>query len=72
MSFTTIMLLILLYTALQAAKCNPHATYGGVRLLLSLCRCFFLYCSQHRVALPQDSTGFCLSYDTNIPRQVRH
>ncbi|MQM09125.1 hypothetical protein Taro_041991 [Colocasia esculenta] len=43
--------------------------YGGVRLLMSICKVFHNYCSQNKIQLKDGN--FTLSYETNIPRQVR-
>ncbi|KAM3296334.1 hypothetical protein ACQJBY_038585 [Aegilops geniculata] len=42
--------------------------YGGVRLLLAICRIFHNHCKQSGIAL--EDKNFTLSYDTNIPRQA--
>jgi glucuronokinase len=42
--------------------------YGGVRLLLAICKIFHNHCKHNSIAL--DEKNFTLSYDTNIPRQV--
>ncbi|KAK1311983.1 Glucuronokinase 1 [Acorus calamus] len=42
--------------------------YGGVRLLMAICKVFYHYCADNKIEL---KTGnFTLSYDTNIPRQT--
>ncbi|XP_043717342.1 glucuronokinase 1-like [Telopea speciosissima] len=42
--------------------------YGGVRLLMALCKVFYNYCKDNNVDL--NGGNFTLSYDTNIPRQT--
>ncbi|VAI54144.1 probable glucuronokinase 2 [Triticum dicoccoides] len=42
--------------------------YGGVRLLLAICRIFHNHCKHNGIAL--EDKNFTLSYDTNIPRQA--
>jgi glucuronokinase len=42
--------------------------YGGVRLLLAICKIFHSHCKHNGIAL--EDKNFTLSYDTNIPRQV--
>ena len=42
--------------------------YGGVRLLLAICKIFHNHCKNNGIAL--EDKNFTLSYDTNIPRQV--
>ncbi|KAJ3680843.1 hypothetical protein LUZ60_015332 [Juncus effusus] len=42
--------------------------YGGVRLLMAICKVFFNYCKQNNIDLRKEN--FTLSYDTNIPRQT--
>jgi hypothetical protein len=42
--------------------------YGGVRLLMAICKVFRNYCKENDIQLHQ--ANFSLSYDTNIPRQV--
>ncbi|XP_077216591.1 glucuronokinase 1-like isoform X3 [Tasmannia lanceolata] len=41
--------------------------YGGVRLLMAICKVFYKYCSDKKIELK--GGNFTLSYDTNIPRQ---
>ncbi|KAI5063693.1 hypothetical protein GOP47_0022240 [Adiantum capillus-veneris] len=49
-------------------RVQDEGYYGGVRLLLALCKKFYEYCSSHDISLHSDN--FTLSYDTNIPRQA--
>ncbi|XP_006297903.2 glucuronokinase 1 [Capsella rubella] len=42
--------------------------YGGVRLLMAICKIFSNYCKDNAIQLHQGN--FSLSYDTNIPRQT--
>ncbi|KAJ6842916.1 glucuronokinase 1-like [Iris pallida] len=42
--------------------------YGGVRLLMAICKVFYKYCSDNEIKLKDGN--FTLSYDTNIPRQT--
>ncbi|KAL0855896.1 hypothetical protein Bca101_061049 [Brassica carinata] len=42
--------------------------YGGVRLLMAICKVFRNYCKDNAIHLHQHN--FTLSYDTNIPRQT--
>ncbi|CAA0833782.1 Glucuronokinase 1 [Striga hermonthica] len=42
--------------------------YGGVRLLMAICKIFHNYCKENGIGLHEGN--FTLSYDTNIPRQT--
>ncbi|KAI3474928.1 hypothetical protein Pfo_030239 [Paulownia fortunei] len=42
--------------------------YGGVRLLMAICKIFHGYCKDNGISLHEGN--FRLSYDTNIPRQT--
>ncbi|XP_073296072.1 glucuronokinase 1-like [Primulina huaijiensis] len=42
--------------------------YGGVRLLVAICKTFHNHCKEHNISLHE--RNFTLSYDTNIPRQT--
>ncbi|KAA8548159.1 hypothetical protein F0562_004580 [Nyssa sinensis] len=42
--------------------------YGGVRLLMAICKVFHNYCNDNKINLHEGN--FTLSYDTNIPRQT--
>ncbi|GER41308.1 GHMP kinase family protein [Striga asiatica] len=42
--------------------------YGGVRLLMAICKIFHNYCKENGISLHEGN--FTLSYDTNIPRQT--
>ncbi|KAI5063212.1 hypothetical protein GOP47_0021759 [Adiantum capillus-veneris] len=52
----------------EVKRVQDEGYYGGVRLLLALCKKFYEYCSSHDISLHSDN--FTLSYDTNIPRQA--
>ncbi|KAJ0983940.1 hypothetical protein J5N97_002296 [Dioscorea zingiberensis] len=53
----------------QAVKrIQSEGYYGGVRLLMAICKVFYNYCSDHNIELKEEN--FTLSYDTNIPRQT--
>lgn len=62
--------LILLWWSLfgQIKRLESEGYYGGVRLLMALCKVFYKYCSDNNIELKKGN--FTLSYDTNIPRQV--
>lgn len=53
---------------LQVNRLQSEGYYGGVRLLMAICRVFHNYCKENRITL--HDRCFTLSYDTNIPRQV--
>ncbi|KAF9608923.1 hypothetical protein IFM89_012091 [Coptis chinensis] len=42
--------------------------YGGVRLLMAICKVFRKYCNENNIELK--GGNFTLNYDTNIPRQT--
>ncbi|KAF4385869.1 hypothetical protein F8388_010425 [Cannabis sativa] len=42
--------------------------YGGVRLLMAICKVFRNYCKEEKIDLHAEK--FTLSYETNIPRQT--
>ncbi|KAK4409954.1 Glucuronokinase [Sesamum angolense] len=42
--------------------------YGGVRLLMAICRIFHRHCKDNGISVHE--RNFTLSYDTNIPRQT--
>ncbi|KMT08071.1 hypothetical protein BVRB_6g143960 [Beta vulgaris subsp. vulgaris] len=42
--------------------------YGGVRLVMAICKVFYKYCKNNNIDLHEGL--FTLSYDTNIPRQT--
>ncbi|KAL8528104.1 hypothetical protein ACS0TY_005786 [Phlomoides rotata] len=42
--------------------------YGGVRLLMAICKIFHNHCEDNNISLHEGN--FKLSYDTNIPRQT--
>ncbi|XP_004304669.1 PREDICTED: glucuronokinase 1-like [Fragaria vesca subsp. vesca] len=49
-------------------RLDNEGYYGGVRLLMAICKVFSDYCKEKGIHL--DSRNFTLSYDTNIPRQT--
>ncbi|XP_028101202.1 glucuronokinase 1-like isoform X2 [Camellia sinensis] len=51
-------------------RLDNEGYYGGVRLLMAVCKVFHNYCKDNLIDL--EGGNFTLSYDTNIPRQVRH
>ncbi|XP_057482617.1 LOW QUALITY PROTEIN: glucuronokinase 1-like [Actinidia eriantha] len=48
-------------------RLNNEGYYGGVRLLMAICKVFCNYCRDNKIDL--QGGNFTLSYDTNIPRQ---
>ena len=54
---------------MQVNKLNTEGYYGGVRLLMAICKVFYKYCKDSNIDL--HGQNFTLSYDTNIPRQVK-
>ncbi|KAL9246572.1 hypothetical protein vseg_020090 [Gypsophila vaccaria] len=51
-----------------ATRLESEGYYGGVRLLMAICKVFFKYCKKNNIAL--EGGNFTISYDTNIPRQT--
>eukprot|EP00250_Pteridium_aquilinum_P035198 c8859_g1_i1 orf=106-1167(+) len=49
-------------------RVKDEGYYGGIRLLMAICKKFYEYCSSHNISI--HSGNFSLSYDTNIPRQA--
>ncbi|KAK1359459.1 Glucuronokinase 1 [Heracleum sosnowskyi] len=49
-------------------RLNSEGYYGGVRLLMAICKIFKNYCKDNGIELHDHN--FTLSYDTNIPRQT--
>ncbi|KAM0954862.1 hypothetical protein TB2_022967 [Malus domestica] len=49
-------------------RLDSEGYYGGVRLLMAICKVFFDYCKDNAIEL--EARNFTLSYDTNIPRQA--
>ncbi|BAU00940.1 hypothetical protein LR48_Vigan10g285100 [Vigna angularis] len=49
-------------------RLNSEGYYGGVRLLMAICKVFYAYCKDNAIEISDDN--FTLSYDTNIPRQA--
>lgn len=52
----------------QVNRLDSEGYYGGVRLLMAICKVFLDYCKENEIQL--EARNFTLSYDTNIPRQV--
>lgn len=52
----------------QVARVEGEGYYGGVRLLMAICKVFHAYCEVRGIIL--HDRNFTLSYDTNVPRQV--
>ena len=50
------------------SRLQSEGYYGGVRLLMAICKVFYNHCIQNNISLKAEN--FTLSYDTNIPRQV--
>lgn len=59
----------LLHLVLQVNRLQSEGYYGGVRLLMAICKVFHNYCKDNNISLHEGN--FTLSYDTNIPRQVQ-
>lgn len=53
---------------LQVNRLNNEGYYGGVRLLMAICKVFHNYCKDNKIDIC--GKNFTLSYETNIPRQV--
>ncbi|XP_027922389.1 glucuronokinase 1-like [Vigna unguiculata] len=49
-------------------RLNSEGYYGGVRLLMAVCKVFYAYCRDNAIELSDEN--FTLSYDTDIPRQA--
>ncbi|KHG01453.1 Glucuronokinase 1 -like protein [Gossypium arboreum] len=49
-------------------RLQSEGYYGGVRLLMSICKLFHKHCKDNNINLSPGN--FTLSYDTNIPRQA--
>ncbi|KAJ4827559.1 Glucuronokinase 1 [Turnera subulata] len=49
-------------------RLESEGYYGGVRLLMSICKVFYKHCKENNIELHK--RNFTLSYDTNIPRQT--
>ncbi|PON36627.1 Mevalonate/galactokinase [Parasponia andersonii] len=49
-------------------RLDSEGYYGGVRLLMAICKVFRNYCKDNNIDL--HGGNFTLSYDTNIPRQA--
>lgn len=58
----------LLHLFLQVNRLKAEGYYGGVRLLMAICKVFHNYCKDNNIKLHEGN--FTLSYETNIPRQV--
>lgn len=52
----------------KVCRLKSEGYYGGVRLLMAICKVFRSYCKDNDIHL--HDRNFTLSYDTNIPRQV--
>ncbi|KAL0038745.1 hypothetical protein WJX79_006248 [Trebouxia sp. C0005] len=61
---------LLQYTSLEhlTQQIAQQGYYGGIRLLMAMCKRFAMYCQEHGIEL--QSKNFSLEYDTNIPRQA--
>ena len=44
--------------------------YGGMRLILATCNCFASRCKEKGLE-NRITQGFCIKYDTSIPRMVK-
>ncbi|KAK9788006.1 hypothetical protein WJX73_000302 [Symbiochloris irregularis] len=51
-----------------AERLEREGYYGGVRLLMAICKVFVQHCTAK--GIPLHTRGFNLSYETNIPRQA--
>ncbi|KAJ4779869.1 Glucuronokinase 1 [Rhynchospora pubera] len=49
-------------------RLDTEGYYGGVRLLMAICKVFYKHCQEKNIEL--NKGNFTLSYDTNIPRQT--
>ncbi|KAJ4762041.1 Glucuronokinase G [Rhynchospora pubera] len=49
-------------------RLDTEGYYGGVRLLMAICKVFYKHCQDKNIEL--NKPNFTLSYDTNIPRQT--
>ncbi|GAA0160068.1 carbohydrate kinase [Lithospermum erythrorhizon] len=49
-------------------RLESEGYYGGVRLLMAICKVFHNHCKENKISLRQGN--FTLSYHTNIPRQT--
>nr|KYP44013.1 hypothetical protein KK1_034535 [Cajanus cajan] len=49
-------------------RLSSEGYYGGVRLLMAICKVFYAHCRDNAIQLRP--SNFTLSYDTNIPRQA--
>ncbi|OMO59324.1 hypothetical protein CCACVL1_24922 [Corchorus capsularis] len=49
-------------------RLQSEGYYGGVRLLMAICKVFYKHCKDNEINLQPGN--FTLSYDTNIPRQT--
>ena len=50
------------------SRLQSEGYYGGVWLLMAICKVFYNHCIQNNISLKAEK--ITLSYDTNIPRQV--
>lgn len=60
---------LLILSIFQVDRLDNEGYYGGVRLLMAVCKVFHNYCKDNKIGL--QGGNFTLSYDTNIPRQVK-
>ncbi|XP_044465886.1 glucuronokinase 1-like [Mangifera indica] len=61
-------IMLWLIDVLQVNRLQNEGYYGGVRLLMAICKVFHGYCKDNNIYLHDGN--FTLSYDTNIPRQT--
>ncbi|CAI9111136.1 OLC1v1011278C1 [Oldenlandia corymbosa var. corymbosa] len=52
----------------MVSRLQSEGYYGGVRLLMAICKVFHNYCKETNI--PLHGENFTLSYETNIPRQT--
>ncbi|CAL4884577.1 unnamed protein product [Urochloa decumbens] len=50
------------------SRLQSEGYYGGVRLLMAICKVFYNHCIQNNISLKAEN--FTLAYETNIPRQA--
>lgn len=61
---------LLEYSSLRhfTQQIHQQGYYGGIRLLMAMCKRFTEHCQEHNISL--SPKGFTLQYGTNIPRQA--
>ncbi|CAM0149311.1 unnamed protein product [Urochloa decumbens] len=64
----TVCSLLPLLLPLRVSRLQSEGYYGGVRLLMAICKVFYNHCIQNNISLK--AGNFTLSYETNIPRQA--